>query len=197
MSAPAANARSDPVDRVVAFQLVGDGNVVTDIHQAFNQLAIKAERLVDFGLRLHVFACRQQRFIEPGGFLVAELGADVALDRARVGVPHLLLQGAARGARYHLGAVGPVAARKYLHSAIVAELVADGTLVEQIFLQVVLAGAKLKEEWRLAAVRPQAGIHSEIVKTQALCHLLKHRCQPRKRLATEGTHKGQIGRAHV
>ena len=46
--------------------------------------------------------------------------------------------------RHHLGAVGLAAAGKHLDAAVDAELVADRVLVEQIFLQIVLAGAQLK-----------------------------------------------------
>ncbi len=46
--------------------------------------------------------------------------------------------------RDHLGAVGLGAAREHLNPAFGAELVADGVLVEEIFLQHLGAGAKLK-----------------------------------------------------
>src|SRR5882672_11473174 len=46
--------------------------------------------------------------------------------------------------RYHLGAVGLAAAREHVDAAIDAELMPDRVLVEQIFLQIVLAGAELK-----------------------------------------------------
>src|ERR1700675_4944842 len=46
--------------------------------------------------------------------------------------------------RRHLGAVGFLAAGEHLDAAILAELMPDRVLVEEIFLQIVLAGAQLK-----------------------------------------------------
>src|SRR3984893_2052255 len=46
--------------------------------------------------------------------------------------------------RHHLGAVGPHAAGEHVDTAIDAQLMADGVLVEQIFLQILVAGAELK-----------------------------------------------------
>src|SRR5207302_7477386 len=46
--------------------------------------------------------------------------------------------------RYHLGAVGPLAAGEHVDPAVDAELMPDGVLVEEIFLEVFLAGTELK-----------------------------------------------------
>src|ERR1041385_5747723 len=45
---------------------------------------------------------------------------------------------------HHLAAIGLLAAGKHLDAAVGAHLVADGVLVEEIFLQAVLAGIKTK-----------------------------------------------------
>src|ERR1700742_3601011 len=46
--------------------------------------------------------------------------------------------------RYHFGAVRLVAAREDVDAAIDAELMSDGVLVEEIFLQIFFAGAQLE-----------------------------------------------------
>src|SRR5262245_23657051 len=46
--------------------------------------------------------------------------------------------------RHHLAAVGLDAAREHFDAAVHAKLMADGVLVEEIFLQILLAGAELK-----------------------------------------------------
>ena len=46
--------------------------------------------------------------------------------------------------RHYRGAVGLAAVREHLDAAVDAELMADRVLVEQIFLQIILAGAHLK-----------------------------------------------------
>src|SRR3954452_2043160 len=46
--------------------------------------------------------------------------------------------------RHHLGAVGLAAACEHVDAAVDAELMADGVLVEQIFPEIILAGAQLK-----------------------------------------------------
>ena len=46
--------------------------------------------------------------------------------------------------RYHVGAVGLTAVRKYVDSAVDAELMADRVLVEKIFPQVFRAGTQLE-----------------------------------------------------
>ncbi len=69
--------------------------------------------------------------------------------------------------RHHLGAVGLVAAREHLDAAVDAELMFDRVLVEEIFLQIVLAGAQHKTRRRqerkmqalLGADRAVAGGH--------------------------------------
>src|SRR6476619_5636445 len=50
--------------------------------------------------------------------------------------------------RHHLAAVGLDAPREDVDAAIEAELVADGVLVEEVFAQIVLAGAELEALWR-------------------------------------------------
>src|SRR5665213_1365174 len=46
--------------------------------------------------------------------------------------------------RDHLGAVGLATARENIDAAVAAELMVDRMLVEQVLLQIVLAGAQLK-----------------------------------------------------
>src|SRR6267378_2500716 len=46
--------------------------------------------------------------------------------------------------RHHFTAVGLAAAREHVDAAVVAELMPDRVPVEQVFLQIVLAGAELK-----------------------------------------------------
>src|SRR5258705_11363132 len=55
---------------------------------------------------------------------------------------------------HHLGAVGLAAAREHLDAATDAELIPDRVLVEQIFFQIVLAGAEFKP-----LPRPECEIH--------------------------------------
>src|SRR2546430_10266057 len=67
-----------------------------------------------------------------------------SIDRRHVQFCQLDTVDAADVQRHHLGAVGLAAAREHLYAAIDARLMPDRVLVEQIFLEIILAGAQLK-----------------------------------------------------
>src|SRR5580700_106291 len=66
------------------------------------------------------------------------------IDRRHRELRQLNAVDAAHIERNHVRAIRLGAAREHVDTAIIAELVADGVLVEQIFLQILLAGAQLK-----------------------------------------------------